>query len=98
MLPRGRVGPFSGSTLAMVRAAQADEQAAALRVGDIADQPVAALAVSVREIVTANCLGIARETAGQVGGVRRHGCLLTPPPDRRCARSDSGPSKPPGSR
>ena len=39
---------------------------------DIADQPVAALAAAVGEIVAAHRLGIARETVRQFGGVARH--------------------------
>src|SRR5712671_7927266 len=92
MLAGGGVGPFAGSALAMVRSAQADEQAATPGVGDIADQPVAALAMTVGEIVAAHRLGIAREEAGQVGGGRRHDGALTLPPDRRCARSGIVPS------
>jgi hypothetical protein len=68
MLPRSGVGPFSGGTLAIVRAAQADEQAAAARVGDIADQPIAALAMTIGEVVPADRLGNAREAASQVRG------------------------------
>src|SRR5229473_580062 len=91
MLPGGGVGPFAGGALAMVWPAQADKQAAASGVGDIANEPVAALTMAVGEIVTAHCLGIARETAGQIGGMRRHDGGLTLS-DRRCRRSDSVPS------
>ena len=97
MLAGGGVGPLAGGALAMVRSAQADKQAAAAGVGDIADQPVAALPMAVGEIVTAHRLGVAREAAGQVRGVRRHGCLLTPP-GRRPGRSGSVPSVQRGSR
>ena len=69
-----------------------DKQAAARRVGDIADQPIAAFAMAVGEIVAAHRLGIARETVGQIGGVRRHGDRLTPPPDPRCGPAGSVPS------
>ena len=92
MFAGGGVGPFAGGALAAVRPAQPDEQAAARRVGDVADQPVAAFAMAVGEIVAAHRLGIARETVGQVGGVRRHGDRLTPPPDPRCGRAGSVPS------
>ncbi len=68
MFARGGVRPLAGCTLAAVRSAQADEEAAARSVGDIADQPVSAFAMAVGEIMAAHRLGIARETAGQVGG------------------------------
>ena len=84
MLAGGGIGPFAGGAL-RCRTAQADEQAAARRVGDIADQPVAALAMAVGEIVAAHRLGIARETVGQFGGVRRHGL-----PAARSVRRTSG--------
>ena len=69
MLTGGGVGPFAGGALAAVGSTQADEQAATRRVGNVADQPVAAFAMPVGEIVAANRLGIARETVGQVGGM-----------------------------
>ena len=69
MLARGGVGPFAGGALAALRPAQADEQAAARRVRDIADQPVAALAAAVGEIMAAHRLGIAREPVRQFGGL-----------------------------
>src|SRR6202023_2873603 len=94
MLSSGGVGPFAGPALAAVRSRQADEQAAAWRIGDIADQPVAALAPTVGEVVATHRLGIARET------VRQHGCLgrhvhLTSPPCRQCERVYDAPSTAP---
>ena len=71
-----------------VRAFQADEHRAAGRVPDVADQPVVADATSVGEIVTAHRLGLAREAMCQLCRIARH---VTPPPDRRCAQSDSAP-------
>ena len=38
----------------------------------VADQPVAALAAAVGEIMAAHRLGIARETVRQFGGIERH--------------------------
>ena len=67
-----RVGPFAGRALAGFRSFQPDEQGAAGRIPHVADQPVAALAAAVGEIVTAHRLGIARETVRQFGGVERH--------------------------
>ena len=68
MLAGGGVGPFAGGALAAVGTAQTHEETAAGRVGDIADQPVAALAMAVGEVVAAHRLGIARETMGQICG------------------------------
>ena len=73
------VGPFAGGALAGFRSLEPHEQGAAGRVADIADQPVAALAAAVGEIVAAHRLGIARETVRQFGGVAAR---ITPPPVR----------------
>ena len=70
MFAGGGVGPFAGRALAGVGTVQTHEQAAARRVPHVADEPVAAFAPAVREIVAAHRLGIARETAGQFGGLR----------------------------
>ena len=67
-----RVGPFFGRALAGFRSFQPDEQGAAGRIPHVADQPIAAFAASVGEIVTAHRLGIARATVRQFGGVERH--------------------------
>ncbi len=96
MLAGGGVGPFAGGALAAVRPFQPDEQAAAGRVGDIADQPVAAFLATVGEIMTAHRLGIAREPVRQFRGLRRHCAGLMPPPCRQCAGADSAPSAGPG--
>ena len=69
MFAGGGVSPFAGGALAAVRTVEPDEQAAPRRVGNVADQPIAALAMAVGEIVAAHRLGIARETVGQIGGV-----------------------------
>ena len=91
--------PVSGS-------AKADEQAAARRVVDVADQPVATLAATVGEIMAAHRLGIARETVRQVGGLSGHRRRpIKPRCDRRPAPADgararrrgsSGPPAPTG--
>ena len=47
---------------------QPHEQAAAGGVGDVADQPIAAGAASVAEIVAAHRLGLRGETAREIGG------------------------------
>ena len=65
MLAGGGIGPLARGALAAVRSSEPDEEAAAGRVGHVADQPVAALAAAVREIVPAHGLGIAGEAAMQ---------------------------------
>ena len=72
VIARRRVGPFPGGALAGFRSFQPDEQGAAGRIPHVADQPVAALAATVGEIMTAHRLGIARETVRQFGGIERH--------------------------
>ena len=93
MFAGGGVGPFAGRALAGFRSFQPDEHRAAGRVADVADQPVAAFAAAVGEIVAAHRLGIARETVRQFGGVTD---MVMPPPARRCARADSAPAPSPG--
>ena len=70
MLAGGGIGPFAGRALTGVRSAQPDEETAARRVPRIADDPVVALPPTVREIVAAHRLGIARETARKLGRLR----------------------------
>ena len=70
VLARGGVGPFAGRSLR--RLLQPDEHGAARCVAHVADQPVAALAPAIGEIVAAHRLGLARETVRQFGGVARH--------------------------
>src|SRR5262245_12219848 len=72
VLAGSSVGPFAGSTLPVVGPYEANEQAAARRVRNIADDPVATPAIALREVMAAHRLGITRETARQIGGLRRH--------------------------
>jgi hypothetical protein len=65
---RGGVSPLPGGALAAVRPLEPDEQATSRRIRDIANEPVAALAAAIGEIVAAHCLGIARETVSEVRG------------------------------
>jgi hypothetical protein len=90
------IGPFAGCALAVVGGAQADIEAAAGIVVDVADQPIASFAPAIGEIVTAHRLGLSRETACQLRGwslhrdrpVRlRHGRCR---PGARCARANGG--------
>src|SRR5690242_4577334 len=70
MLAGGGVGPFAGRALTGIRSSQTDEETAARCVPYVADEPVAAFAPAVREIIPANRLGIAREMVRQFGGLR----------------------------
>ena len=63
MLAGGSVSPFAGGALSAVRACEANEQAAARRVGNVADDPLATPAAAVGEVMAAHRLGITRETA-----------------------------------
>ena len=72
MLAGGGISPFAGGAFPAVRSNEANEQAAAGRVPDVADDPVATPAVAVGEVMAAHDLGITREAARQVGGLRRH--------------------------
>jgi hypothetical protein len=72
MLAGGGVSPFAGGAFPAVRSSEANEQAAAGRVPDVADDPVATPAAAIGEVMAAHGLGITREAARQVGGLRRH--------------------------
>jgi hypothetical protein len=72
VLAGSSVSPFAGGALPAVGPREANEQAATRRVRDIADDPVATPAMALREVMAAHRLGITRETAGQIGGLRRH--------------------------
>jgi len=76
MLAGGGVGPFAGCSFAVQRPEQADIEAASRRVRDIADNPVAALAVTIGEIMTAHSLGAARETVSELSGLGGHDAFL----------------------
>jgi len=68
MLARRGVGPFADRAWAL----QSDKQAAARRVADVANQPVAARAAAIGEIMPAHCVRFTRKTARQLGGRARH--------------------------
>ena len=68
MLAGRGVGPFAGRTRAGIGSGKPHIEAAARRVHDIADNPVMALAMPVREVMTAHGLRVAREAARQIGG------------------------------
>ena len=88
--PGRRILPAPGCALAVVRPVQPHEQAAAGGVGDIADQPVAAFAAAVGQIIAAHRLGIAREPVRQVSSGRHR---LTPRPGPQPAPAGSVPSR-----
>ena len=66
MLAGGGIGPFAGGALAAIRPFQPNEQAAAGRVRDIANEPVATRATTVGEIMAAHRLRLTRKTACQL--------------------------------
>src|SRR5271170_7961015 len=74
MLGGRGVGPFAGRTSAGIGSGKPHIEAAARRVHDIADDPVTAAAMSVREIMTAHGLRVAREAARQIGGAQHRTC------------------------
>ena len=104
MLAGGGIGPFAGHAFAGRRPVKADIKAASRRVGDVADDPVAALAVTIGEIVTAHCLGMARETLGELGGLGGHGysslsrCRPIGDPHQRIAFHDGAKDRRPPDR
>jgi len=61
MLARGGIGPMAGRAGSGLRPGEPNIEAAAGRVVDVADDPVAALAAAVGEIIAAHGLGMARE-------------------------------------
>src|SRR3546814_21042938 len=94
MIARRGVGPFAGRAAAGFDAAQPDIETAAWVVVDVADKPVSAFAASIGQIVSADRLGVTRETVGQLSSravpcrspvTLRHGGL---PPEGRSVRAD----------
>ncbi len=65
MLPCGGIGPFAGGAGTVIRPGETDIEAAAGRIADIADQPIAAMAAAIWEIISAHGLGTARESLRQ---------------------------------
>jgi hypothetical protein len=70
VLAGGSIGPCSGRSL--WRLFQADEHGTTWRIARVADQPIAALAPAIGEIVAAYRFGLARETMRQFGSVAWH--------------------------
>src|SRR3546814_7087119 len=66
MFAGGCVGPFARRAASVVRAGKPDIETAARRVTGITDQPVAALTMPLRQIVTAHRLGLIAETLRQL--------------------------------
>src|SRR5690348_4488971 len=66
------IAPATGCTGTAVGTGEADIKAASRRVVDIAGDPVAAAAASVRQIMAAHRLGLAREAARQLAGRAVH--------------------------
>jgi hypothetical protein len=63
MLAGRGVSPLAGGTLR--RFLEPHEHRAARRVADVADHPVSPRPLAIGEIVSAHCLGLAREAACQ---------------------------------
>ena len=72
MLPCGGIGPFAGGAGTVIRPGETDIEAAAGRIADIADRPIAAMAAAIREIISAHGLGMTRESLRQNGGLTGH--------------------------
>ena len=70
VLAGGGIGPFAGWSLG--RLLQPDEHGTAWRIARVADQPIAAFAPAIGEIVAAYRFGLARETVRQFGSVAWH--------------------------
>src|SRR5581483_10136261 len=94
VLARGGVGPFAGGAATGFRALEPDEHRAARCVADVTDQPVAAFAPSIGEIMTAHRLGLARETVRQCGNIARHHAASRSPMRSTGKRSSTFPSTP----
>ena len=75
MLPCGGIGPFAGGAGTVIRPRKADIEAAAGRIVDIADQPVATVAAAIREVISTHGLGTTREGLRQIGGLTGHESL-----------------------
>ena len=69
MLAGGSVGPFAGGALAGFAALSPPEHRAAGRIADIADQPIAALAMAGGQVMPAHRLGLSAKTDRQLGSV-----------------------------
>src|SRR4051794_40132477 len=72
MLASRGIAPFASGTGTTVGTGEAHIKAAPRRVVDIAGDPVTAALASVREIMTAHRLGLAREAARQIAGLADH--------------------------
>src|SRR5437868_3905682 len=67
------IAPFAGGAGAALGTAEAHIETAPRRVIDIAGDPVTAALASVREIMAAYRLGLAREAARQIAYLAGHG-------------------------
>src|SRR5690606_10283025 len=68
MFAGGGIGPFTRRPPGAVM--QPHEHRASRAIADVADLPVMALFMAIREVVTANRLGLPAETLRQIGGVK----------------------------
>ena len=94
VLARGGVGPFAGGAATGFRPLEPDEHGAPRCIAHVADEPIAALAPSIGEIMAAHRLGLARETVRQLGSVARHHAASRSPMRSTGKRSSTFPSTP----
>src|SRR3546814_8991922 len=71
MFAGGGVGPFTRRAASVLRSCKTDIEAAPRRVAGVADQPITALAMPLRQIVTAHRLGLIAETVCEITGLIR---------------------------
>src|SRR3546814_6564519 len=71
MFAGGGVGPFTRRAASVWRSCKTDIEAAPRRVAGVADQPITALAMPLRQIVTAHRLGLIAETVCEITGLIR---------------------------
>src|SRR3546814_3547043 len=62
MFAGGGVGPFTRRAASVLRSCKTDIEAAPRRVAGVADQPITALAMPLRQVVTAHRLGLDRKS------------------------------------
>jgi hypothetical protein len=70
---RNIIGPFAGGARSVIGALQPDIKASSGRILDITDDPIAAGAMSVGQVMTAQGFGVAREAACQIASGADHG-------------------------
>src|SRR3546814_17214626 len=84
MFAGGGVGPFTRRAASVLRSCKTDIEAAPRRVAGVADQPITALAIPLRQIVTTHRLGLIAETVCEITALIRqtdhHAAARSPTP------------------